>query len=144
MITIKSKVNVQIAAKGRRTFTPIDRHATAVDVVLHPKIQRITRLMALAIRFDEMVRAGEATDMIDLARRAKVSQPRMSQIMALNLLAPDIQQSLLDLPPQGKGKPFLHEKRLRSLTAIADWTDQRVVWRQLLAEMADLPSDSLK
>lgn len=138
MITIKSKVNVRIAAKGRRTFTPIDQHATVVDVALRPKIQRISRLMALAIRFDEMIRSGEATDMIDLARRAKVSQPRMSQIMALNLLAPDIQQSLLDLPPQGKGKPFLHEKRLRSLTAIVDWVDQRAIWSDLVAETADL------
>ncbi len=137
MITIKSKVNVLVSAKGRRTFTPIYRTVTAVEVAVRPKIQRITRLMALAVRFDEMIRSGEANDMIDLARRAKVSQPRMSQIMALNLLAPDIQHALLTLPPQGKGKPFLHEKRLRPVTAIVDWSDQRTAWADLVAEMGD-------
>ncbi|MDB4500509.1 hypothetical protein N9239_00665, partial [bacterium] len=73
-----------------------------------------------------------ATDMIELSRRAKVSQPRMSQIMALNLLSPDIQTALLDLPPQSKGKPFLHDKRIRPITAMLEWTEQRVAWQQIL------------
>ena len=88
--------------------------------------------MALAIHYQEMLRTGEATDMIELARRAKVSQPRMSQIMALNLLAPDIQTTLLNIPPQSKGKPFLHEKRIRPITAMHDWTNQRFAWQQIL------------
>lgn len=46
--------------------------------------------MALAIRFDEMVRTGDASDTIELAHRGHVTQPRMSQIMALNQLAPGI------------------------------------------------------
>ena len=63
MITIKSKVSVQVFAKRCRTFTPLDRNATAVDVVLRPKIQRITRLMPPAICFDKMIRSGEADGM---------------------------------------------------------------------------------
>jgi hypothetical protein len=42
--------------------------------------------MALAIRFNEMIRTGEASDMIELARLGHVTQPRMSQIMALKRL----------------------------------------------------------
>ncbi len=45
----------------------------------------------------------------------------MSQIMALNQRTPDIQEHLLNLPPQEKGKPYIHEKRLRPLTAMFDW-----------------------
>jgi hypothetical protein len=86
--------------------------------------------MALAIRFDEMLRTGEASDMIELARRGHVTQPRMSQIMALNQLAPDIQEALLNLPAT-KGKPEIHEKRLRPVAAMLSWEDQRVAWREI-------------
>ena len=133
MITVKRKLNVQIVARGRKTIRPHDANS---DNSCKPKpparIPRIARLMALAIHYQEMLRTGEANDMIELSRRAKVSQPRMSQIMALNLLAPEIQTALLDIPPQSKGKPFLHEKRIRPITAMLEWTEQRVAWQQIL------------
>lgn len=71
--------------------------------------------------------------MIELARLGHVSQPRMSQIMALNQLAPDIQEALLNLPT--KGKPKIHEKRLRPIAAMLHWEDQRVAWRQICVEV---------
>jgi hypothetical protein len=54
----------------------------------------------------------------------------MSQIMALNQLAPDIQEALLNLPAT-KGKPEIHEKRLRPIVAMLLWEDQRGAWRQI-------------
>ena len=90
--------------------------------------------MALAIHFDEMLRTGEAADMIELARRSHVTQPRMSQIMSLNMLAPDIQEALLFLPPETTGRPFIHEKRLRPISSTLDWSQQRAAWQVILAE----------
>jgi hypothetical protein len=78
-----------------------------------------------------MVRTGEVTDMLELARRGHVTQPRMSQIMALNQLAPDIQEALLQLPTI-TCKPDLHEKRLRPIAAMLLWKDQRAEWLQML------------
>jgi hypothetical protein len=54
----------------------------------------------------------------------------MSQIIALNQLAPDIQEALLNLPAT-KGKPEIHEKRLRPISAMLIWDDQRAAWREL-------------
>lgn len=51
--------------------------------------------------------------------------------MALNQLAPDIQEALLNLPAT-KGKPEIHEKRLRPIAAMLKWDDQRRNWRELL------------
>ena len=134
MITVKRKLSVQIVARGRKTIRPHDPNSDNASKPKPPaRIPRIARLMALAIHYQEMLRTGETTDMIELSRSAKVSQPRMSQIMALNLLAPDIQTELLILPPQSKGKPFLHEKRIRPITAMLEWTEQRVAWHQRLA-----------
>jgi hypothetical protein len=62
-----------------------------------PRIPRITRLMALAIKFDDMIRRGEIRDYADLTRLGYVSRARITQIMNLVLLAPNIQEMLLML-----------------------------------------------
>jgi hypothetical protein len=128
MVTVKRKLNVKIVAQGRIAISPVNPHAETPRPRPTSKVPRISRLMALAIRFDEMLRTGEASDMIELARRGHVTQPRMSQIMALNQLAPDIQEALLNLPST-KGKPEIHEKRLRPIAAMLSWEEQRVAWQ---------------
>ncbi len=92
MVTVKRKLNVSIASRGRIAIRPHDPNAEPPRPRPTNRTPRISKLMALAIRFDEMLRTGEASDTIELARRGHVTQPRMSQIMALNQLAPDIQR----------------------------------------------------
>jgi hypothetical protein len=132
MVTVKCKMNVKIASKGRISIRPHDPNAEPPRPRPSSKLPRISRLMALAIRFNEMIRTGEASDMIELARLGHVTQPRMSQIMALNQLAPDIQEALLNLPAT-TGKPEIHEKRLRPIAAMLHWEDQRAAWRKLIS-----------
>lgn len=64
-----------------------------------PAIPRIARLMALAIRFDGMLRDETIQDYAELARLGKVTRARITQIMKLRHLAPDIQEQILFLPP---------------------------------------------
>lgn len=85
--------------------------------------------MALAIRFDRLIREGTITDMSELARLAHVTQPRMTQIMNLNLLAPDIQEALLTLPRVVQGREHIHERMLRSIAAELCWVRQRELWK---------------
>ncbi len=54
--------------------------------------------MALAIRFERLIQAGEVADYAELARLGHVTRARITQIMNLRLLAPDIQERLLFLP----------------------------------------------
>ena len=54
--------------------------------------------MALAIKLQNMVDCGEVRDYADLARLGYVTRARLTQIMNLLLLAPDIQEHLLSLP----------------------------------------------
>jgi hypothetical protein len=53
------------------------------DVQAWVSIPRIARLMALAIRFEGLVRKGTIRDYADLARRGHVTRARMTQIMKL-------------------------------------------------------------
>ena len=89
------------------------------------RVPRIARLMALAIRCEQILRSGAVPDASALARLAHVCQPRMTQILNLTLLAPDIQERLLFLDPVEEGKPEVSEKRLRKLCAEIEWGAQR-------------------
>jgi hypothetical protein len=87
--------------------------------------------MAVAIRLERMLQTREVSDIHELARLGHVTQPRMSQILALTLLAPDIQEELLFLPRVTEGKSAIHEKMLRPISAEIDWERQREMWRVL-------------
>jgi hypothetical protein len=92
------------------------------------RIPRVSKLMALAIRFDQMLVNGEIASMSELARLAHVSQPRMTQIMNLLHLAPDIQDELLNLPPVQAGEDPITERDLRPITALRSWAAQQQAW----------------
>lgn len=92
---------------------------------------RVSKLMALAIRFDELLRDGKIADQSELARLAHVTQPRMTQIMNLLHLAPDIQEELLHLPSVVVGRDAVTERDLRPITRMVNWKDQRRAWARL-------------
>lgn len=92
---------------------------------------RISQLMALAIRFEQLIRDGVVQDQADLARLALVSRARVTQIMDLLMLAPDIQEALLFLPPVHKGRDPITERNLREVLTDANWERQIVAWRRI-------------
>jgi hypothetical protein len=85
--------------------------------------------MALAIRFDGLVRRGEVADQAELARLGHVTRARVTQIMNLLGLAPDIQEELLFLPPVERGRDPLVLRDLLVIAAEPDWQRQRRRWR---------------
>jgi hypothetical protein len=89
---------------------------------------RIARLMALAIRFEGLVRSQTIEDYAELARLGKVTRARITQIMKLLLLAPDIQEQLLFLPPRQR----LNERNLRSVVSRIDWSEQRRAFQKIV------------
>ena len=73
--------------------------------------------MALAIKFQDMVDRGEVRDYAEIARLGYVTRARLTQIMNLLLLAPDIQEHLLALP-----RPVLSARHICGISRpIIDW-----------------------
>ena len=95
------------------------------------RVPRVARLMALAIRFEELVRAGAVKDYAALARLGHVSRARISQIMNLLLLAPDIQEQILFLPCIKQGRDPLRMAQLQPIGLTLDWRRQRRLWKEL-------------
>jgi hypothetical protein len=100
------------------------------------KLPRVTEVLALAIQFNDMVRRGVARDHADLARLGCVSQERISQIMRLLWLAPDIQQEILTLPRTSRGRFHVGEVTLRRIASRMLWSEQRRIWAALAANQS--------
>jgi hypothetical protein len=127
------QVEITIApAKGREG---VQRRSPAVHKApTPPRIPRITRLMALAIKFQDMIDRGEVRDYADLARLGYVTRARITQIMNLLNLAPDIQEEILRLDELSiKNVP---ERRIRLIARLVSWSYQRQAWMQIKTAMS--------
>jgi len=117
MITVKRKAKFAV---GNR------RGKSAAEVA--GRIPRVARLMALAIRFDQLIRDGVVSDQAELARLGRVSRARLTQIMNLLCLAPQIQESLLFRSAPSKGRDCITERQLRAIADIPSWRQQVRAW----------------
>lgn len=96
--------------------------------VLEGMVPRLSRLMALAIRFEDLVRSGEMADFADIAELGQVTRARVSQIVNLLNLAPDIQEEILLLPLVTGAREAISEREVRGIAAEPDWGRQRARW----------------
>ena len=97
-------------------------------------IPRLTRLLALAIKFQSMVERREVRDYADLARLGYVTRARLTQIMNLMLLAPDLQEQLLFSAAN------VEERRLRNVVKLVEWREQRRCFTLALDELKHGPA----
>jgi hypothetical protein len=68
------------------------------------RVPRVARLLALALKFERLVRDGVVKDYAELARLGQVTRARMSQVMGLLHLAPDVMEEVLFLPLVEQGR----------------------------------------
>jgi hypothetical protein len=83
------------------------------------------------LNFDRLIKEGEIDDQADLARLGSVSRARVTQIMNLLQLTPEIQEALLFLPRTERGRDPIRERHIRPIAAILDWQKQREKWARL-------------
>jgi len=95
------------------------------------RLPRVTQVLALAIQFQDMIERGDARDYADLARLGCLSRERMSQIMELIWLAPDIQQEILGFPSTRTSRFPVSEAAVRRIAAEPSWEEQRNLWANL-------------
>lgn len=95
------------------------------------RLPRVTQVLALAIQVQDMIERGEARDYADLARLGCLSRERMSQIMELIWLAPDIQRAILEFPATRTSRFPVSEAAVRRIAANLRWEEQRVLWDNL-------------
>ncbi len=97
------------------------------------RLPRVTRLMALAIRFEHLLETGIVGDQTELAELGHVTRARVTQIMNLLHLAPDIQEAILDLPRVSEGRAPIVERHIRHIAAEPVWAKQRRLWQEVVS-----------
>ncbi|HEU4408244.1 MAG TPA: hypothetical protein VFS43_23480, partial [Polyangiaceae bacterium] len=93
---------------------------------------RAAYALALAHAFEDRLARGLAGDLADLARQAGLSRARITQLMDLLLLAPELQEEVL-FRVEGPGERPLTERGLREVVHALDWEEQRRRYRALVA-----------
>jgi len=106
------------------------------------RVPRITRLLALAHRCRDLVRDGVIINQSELAHYGQISTTRMSQIMWLDNLAPDIQEQILALPRTVQGRDAILEREVRPIAKTHDWAEQRKMWTNLMSQCCVETSES--
>lgn len=123
MTTTHHEIHFQTGRRSRKKI--VEGTAPESPPLPAGQLPRVTKLMALAIRLDGLIAAGHVKDQAELSRLSHVTRARLTQIMNLRMLAPDIQESLLFLPPILKGRAPILLRDLQPLASINDWHQQR-------------------
>jgi hypothetical protein len=100
------------------------------------RIPRLSRVLALAHHFQNLLDTGVVRTQMELAELTKLTTARITQIMNLLVLAPDIQEEILFMLPVTKGSAPVTERDLRPLVKTLVWSEQREQWAELRAACA--------
>ena len=94
---------------------------------------RLAQQLALAYSLQSRLDTGEFPCAAELARALGFTHARITQLLDLLLLAPDIQEEILFLECQAGRQP-LTAALLRPIIRLALWDEQRRAWRDLASK----------
>ena len=90
---------------------------------------RVARVLARAHRLEAAIANGDYADRADAARQLGFTRARITQILDLLQLAPDLQERVLLLEAVDGVEP-LSERTLREVLRETDWEQQRAAWKR--------------
>jgi len=122
---------IHFATRSHRRREIIEGARPIAEVTAAGRVPRIARLMALAIKIEDLIEKSAIPDQTAAAQLGHVTRARMTQIMNLLLLAPDIQAAILELPRVREGRDPIVETHLRAVVAKVAWERQRLLWARL-------------
>jgi hypothetical protein len=128
-LILSSQVHFRRRGKGRQELVTVP--APEPPLREPGRVPRVARLAALAVRFEGLVRTGAISSYSEIAELGHVTRARISQVMALLNLAPDILESILHLPRTQTRRDAIHLRQLQPIAMTFDWGKQRRQWRDL-------------
>jgi hypothetical protein len=128
-LTVELDLHIDRCRRGQKVLQEGETPALAP-----PRLPRVTKLLALAHRFDALIRAGQFRDYAQIAAVGQVTRARLSQIMTLLNLAPGIQEEILFLPRVERGRDPIILADLMPIACELIWRRQRRLWQALRAK----------
>ena len=93
---------------------------------------KVARMLALAHHLQNAIDRGLVADRTTVAARLGVTKARITQLLDLTLLAPDLQEAALAMEAVDGVEP-MSELALRKVAQVRDWAEQRRRWATLRA-----------
>ena len=118
-ISFKSQRRKIVERKRRREKNLAQKHPI-----------RAARLLALAHHLQAQIENGDFKDYAEVARHHGLTRARLTQVMNLLLLAPDIQEQILTMEAE-VGREPISARELRKVLRSLDWGEQRQKWTEL-------------
>jgi len=87
-----------------------------------------------------MIRSGELKNWAEAARLIGITRTRMTQTANLMLLAPEIQEAILNRPRLAMSEKIISEHDLRPLLDHINWNHQEQEWSNLPSNTEQLNS----
>jgi len=86
---------------------------------------RVAVMLALAHKLQDAIDRGVVQDRAEVAKRLGLTRARVTQLMDLTLLAPEIQERVLFLEAVDGREP-MSERGLREVVRLVGWGEQRI------------------
>ena len=99
-----------------------------------PQTPRVVELLLKAIEWQALLESGEASNQADIARREGITRARVTQVLGLLRLAPNIQEHVLSLPDMVR-RPAITERALRPIAQLETVTDQKARFEELIEQV---------
>ena len=126
---------------------PADRVVSAVPPPRHPprppepprplhkpRTPPVVETLRKALKWRRQLDRGEVHNQADIARREGVSRARVTQVMGLLRLAPEIQEHILSLPDMAR-RPAITERALRPIAQLENATDQKAQFQERVSQV---------
>jgi hypothetical protein len=95
-----------------------------------PRAPRVVELFRKALEWQALLQSGRVRNQAEIARREGITRARVTQVMALLRLAPEIQQHILSMPDAVR-RPAITERALRPIAKLEDLADQKAKFQEL-------------
>ena len=125
------RIEIPMHIKRDRRARKIVRKGPALETAPDP-VPRIARLLALAHKWEGMVRRGEVKDHAEIAIRLRITKGRITQICGLAQLAPSIQNALI----HSTTSRAVPTHSLRRILRDSRWDEQWRIWKRLTSRDA--------
>ena len=92
---------------------------------------KVAQQLALAHHLQAAIDRGAVADRADVARKLGRTRARVTQLLDLLLLAPDLQAAVLAMEAVDGAEPMA-ERTLRTVAHAGTWAEQRAAWARIV------------
>jgi hypothetical protein len=103
--------------------------------VIDRRPARVARILALAHHIDAGLRAGTWSHASDVSRVLGLSRNRVSQVLALLNLAPDLQEQVLFIEAIDGVEPITEKALFEQVAKTVNWAEQRAKYAALVERL---------